>query len=118
MKEDFWTGTRTNPGGSLRFRLNAHLAASGSYSRDNVSLPEGSFVDDLATFRLDWSLSMRMFLNAFVQYNGSNDTWFSNVRFNLIHRPLSDIFVVWNQKRSPSEIQHGLILKYTHLIAF
>jgi len=59
-----------------------------------------------------------MFLNAFVQYNGEADTWLSNVRFNLIHRPLSDIYVVWNETRGPGSTGRALMLKYTHLLAF
>jgi hypothetical protein len=68
--------------------------------------------------RLDWSFSPRMFLNAFVQYNGEADAWLSNVRYNLIHRPLSDIYVVWNETRAPGVTRRALMLKYTHLIAF
>jgi hypothetical protein len=57
-------------------------------------------------------------LNVFVQYNGEANTWLSNVRFNLIHRPLSDIYVVWNETRLPGDTRRALMLKYTHLIAF
>ena len=59
-----------------------------------------------------------MFLNAFVQYNGQSDSWLTNIRFNLIHRPLSDIYVVWNETRLPTDTRRALMLKYTHLIAF
>ena len=59
-----------------------------------------------------------MFLNAFVQYNGETDVWSSNVRYNLIHRPLSDIYVVWNETHSTGISGRALMLKYTHLIAF
>jgi hypothetical protein len=68
--------------------------------------------------RLDWSFTPRMFLNAFVQYNGEADTWLSNIRYNLIHRPLSDIYVVWNETRSPAGTRRALLLKYTHLLSF
>ena len=75
-------------------------------------------MDDLLGLRLNWSLTPRMFLNAFVQYNGETDTWISNVRFNLIHRPLSDIYIVWNETRLPGLTRRALLFKYTHLIAF
>jgi len=58
-----------------------------------------------------------MFLNAFVQDNGEADTWLSNVRYDLIHR-LSDIYVVWNETRSPGITRRALMLEYTQLIAF
>jgi hypothetical protein len=115
---EFWTGRQRSIGMSLRYRFNAFVAASANMSRSNIELPDGSFTGDLVGVRLDWSLSPRMFLNAFVQYNGEADTWLSNVRFNLIHRPLSDIYVVWNETRSPGATRRALLLKYTHLLAF
>jgi hypothetical protein len=115
---EFWTGKQRTGTASLRYRFSAHVAASATVSRSLVELPEGSFTGDLLGMRLDWSFTPRMFLNAFVQYNGEADAWLSNIRFNLIHRPLSDIYVVWNETRSPGITRRALLLKYTHLIAF
>ena len=47
----------------------------------------------------------------------------ANVRFDLIHRPLSDLFVVYNEQRltdqpTPVNAGRGLIVKYTHMLAF
>jgi hypothetical protein len=115
---EFWTGRQRAVSGNVRYRLSAHLAASASVSRSVVDLPDGSFTGDLVGLRLDCSFTPRMFLNAFVQYNGEADAWLSNVRFNLIHRPLSDIYVVWNETRTAGVARRALLLKYTHLIAF
>jgi hypothetical protein len=115
---EYWTGRQRVAEGSLRFRLNEHVAASASLTRNLIDLPQGTFAANLARFRLDWSFTPRMFLNAFVQYNGEADSWLSNIRFNLIHRPLSDIYVVWNETRLTGDTQRALMLKYTHLIAF
>jgi uncharacterized protein DUF5916 len=115
---EYWTGTQRVTGGGLRFRLNEHVAASANITRNVINLPQGRFAANLERFRLDWSFTPRMFLNAFVQYNGEADSWLSNIRFNFIHRPLSDIYVVWNETRAPGDTQRALMLKYTHLIAF
>jgi hypothetical protein len=115
---EFWTGRQKTGSANVRYRFSAHVAASASLARSVVDLPDGSFTGDLVGLRLDWSFSPRMFLNAFVQYNGEADAWLSNIRFNLIHRPLSDIYVVWNETRSPGDTRRALMLKYTHLIAF
>jgi hypothetical protein len=115
---EFWTGRQKEFGGSVRVRVNAHLAASATFGRSMVTLPEGSFTGDLVGLRVDTSFTPRMFLNAFIQYNGETDAWLSNVRFNLIHRPLSDIYIVWNETRQPAQDQRALLLKYTQLIAF
>ena len=115
---EFWNGRQRAASANARVRLSAHVAASISVARSTVSLPEGSFTGDLVGWRLDWSLTPRMFLNAFVQYNSEADTWLSNVRFNLIHRPLSDIYVVWNEVRSPGLTRRALLFKYTHMFSF
>jgi hypothetical protein len=115
---EYWTGTQRVGGGGLRFRLNEHVAASVNITRNVIALPQGRFAANLERFRLDWSFSPRMFLNAFVQYNGEADAWLSNIRFNFIHRPLSDIYVVWNETRAPGDTQRALMLKYTHMVAF
>ena len=101
----------------MRWRLDAHLALSTSLSRSVITLPNGSFTGDLVGMRADWSITPRMFLNAFVQYNGETDTWLTNVRYNFIHRPLSDIYVVWNETRSATITRRALLLKYTYMLA-
>jgi hypothetical protein len=115
---EFWTGRQKEFTGSLRVRLNAHLAASATFGRSIVTLPQGPFTGDLVGLRVDTSFTPRMFLNAFIQYNGETEAWLSNVRFNLIHRPLSDIYIVWNETRHPVQDQRALLLKYTQLIPF
>ena len=114
----YWTGSQRVASGGVRFRLNQYVAASANVERSVIDLPHGTFASNLARFRLDLSFTSRMFLNAFVQYNGEADTWLSNIRFNLIHRPLSDIYIVWNETRLPGDTRRALMLKYTHLIAF
>jgi hypothetical protein len=43
------------------------------------------------------------------------------VRFNVIHRPLSDIFFVYNERRDSvtgAMIDRALIAKMTYMLAF
>ena len=115
---EFWNGRQAVVGGGLRMRVNAHFASSVTLRRSHIDLPDGAFTGDLFGFRADWSFSPRMFLNAFIQYNGQADTWIANIKYNFIHRPLSDIYVVWNETRVAGTIRRALLLKYTHLIAF
>ena len=114
----FWTGWQRSVNAGLRVRFNSHVAASATLGRSVVHLPEGSYTADLVGVRLDWSFTPRMFLNAFLQYNSETNTWLSNVRFNLVHRPLSDIYVVWNETRLPTVTRRVLMFKYTHMLAF
>jgi hypothetical protein len=114
----FWTGEQRTVKGGLRLRVNAHVAASGTFGRSVIRQPAGAYTADLVGFRLDWSFTPQMFLNAFVQYNGETDTWLSNVRYNFMHRPLSDIYVVWNETRLPGVARRVFLLKWTHMLAF
>jgi hypothetical protein len=62
-----------------------------------------------------------MFVNALLQYNTDADQWTSNIRFNVIHRPLSDFFVVYNDRRdrvSGLLIDRAVIAKVTYTMAF
>ena len=114
----FWSGTQRVIDGLARLRFNAHFAVSGTLGVNLIELPEGSFDGTLVGLRVDWSFTPRMFLNAFIQYNGETDAVLSNIRYNFIHRPLSDIYVVWNETRLPGLTRRALLFKYTQLLSF
>jgi hypothetical protein len=117
----YWHGTRDGVSGGMRVRLNAKVAASATMSRDVLNLAGQSFTSDLLQLRLDTSFSTRMFLNAFVQYNGVTRDVSSNVRFDFIHHPLSDLFVVYNETRPTGTTlrpSRSLTVKLTHLLSF
>ncbi len=47
--------------------------------------------------------------------------WTSNLRFNIIHRPLSDFFLVYNERRDDRTgdmISRAVIAKMTYMVAF
>ena len=105
--------------GSVRWRLNANLAASTSVEVNDVNLPQGAFDTQLARFRIDYSLNTRMFLNSFIQYNSATSSWLTNIRYRFIYRPLSDFYVVYNDTRSAGrEGQRTLAVKHTLMLAF
>jgi hypothetical protein len=66
---------------------------------------------------VNYAFSPRMFLNAFIQYNSDTHKVSSNIRFRFIHRPLSDLFVVYNEQRDTvtHRDDRTLTIKYTHL---
>jgi hypothetical protein len=124
---EYYNGTRTGFTAGVRVRANANFASTFSFSRDTIDLPNGvSFHTDLASLRLDTSFSTRMFLNAFIQYNSVTHQLLSNIRYDFIHHPLSDIFIVYNDTRFQNVLQptatqipsRALILKVTHLLSF
>ena len=123
---EFYDGTRDGVTVGGRVRLNEQLASTVSMSRDAVTLPEGiSYQTTLASLRIDASLSTRIFLNAFVQYNSVTGHVSSNVRFQFIHHPLSDLYVVLNDSRIVDSLNaaaappsRAVSVKVTHLFSF
>ncbi len=117
---DFYTGYKHSYGVRGTFRFGYKLETSFGYTHHNINLPEGHFKTNLLTTRFNYSFSTAMFLNALVQYNSDTQQVSSNVRFNLIHRPLSDIFVVYNERRDSvggDLTNRALILKVTYMVA-
>ena len=90
-----------------------------NYIRSSVQLGAAQrFTTDLVTARLNFSFTTTVFLNALVQYNTDAKQWSSNVRFNIIHHPLSDFFLVYNARRdtvSGNLIDRAIIAKLTYL---
>ena len=117
---DFYSGNRNEHSAALQVRPNYRLTIRADYQRNYVELPQARFRTNELGLRLDYSFNPRMFLNTFIQYNNESDRITSHVRFRLIHRPLSDIYVVYNgvRDRENSETDWTLSLKYTHLFNF
>jgi len=117
---NFYSGYRHRYELVGRYRWSYRLNTAVEYQHNNISLPEGRFKTNLLATRVDYSFSTNMFLNALLQYNNDSRQWSSNVRFNLIHRPLSDFFLVYNERRhslTGDLIDRALIAKFTYMIA-
>ena len=118
---EFYDGYRRNytVGGTLR--LNEHLNVALSDQMNDIDLASGSFLTHLVTGRVNLYFTTKVFVNALVQYNTDTNQWSSNVRLDIIHRPLSDIYLVYNERRdyrSGDLISRAVIAKMTYLFAF
>jgi len=103
------------------FRVNQHFNAAFSLQVNDIELPTTSYVSTLLAMRLDYSVNTSVFLNALVQYNTDTDEWSSNIRLNVIHRPLSDFFLVYNERRiggAGGNVDRSIVAKLTYLLAF
>ncbi len=114
----FFDGDKDSYSLGVRFRPNYHFTADLSWDHDDISLPSGNFTTNLVNSRLLYAFNTRIFLNALIQYNSTVREIESNVRFNFIHRPLSDVFLVYNEVRaSTGEVQErAFIAKVTYAL--
>ena len=92
-----------------------------SANRNDVDLPEGSFLADLASARVRFATSTTFFGSAFVQYNAETDQLVSNLRLDFRHAPLSDVFLVLVDRRhlpTGVTLERSVAVKVTRLLAF
>ena len=118
---EFYDGYRRGYTFGPTIRLNERFNATLNLQVNDVTLSTGAFVSKLVTGRVNYNFNTKMFVNALLQYNTDSHQWSSNLRFNLIHRPLSDFFFVYNERRderSGDLINRALVAKMTYLVAF
>lgn len=119
---EFWDGHRWFVGGDLAFD-SPHIGFGLSYEHNDVDVPGGAFETDLVRGRLRLAASTRLFGNALVQYNSQNHSFSANLRINWIHRPGSDLFIVFNERRQVfgprwNPESRAFIVKLTYLVWF
>ena len=116
---EFFDGDKDSYAVTGRFRK-PQFQAEVSWKHDNVRLASGDFETDLVSTRLNYSFNTNMFLNALIQYNSDLKEISSNIRYNFIHKPLSDLFLVYNERRSSTGevVERALIAKLTYVFSF
>jgi len=118
---DFYDGYKQSYTVGAAVRLNGRFNASINESRNQIRLRAGQYTTDLITARLEYGFSTMAFANALLQYNTDAREWSSNLRFNIIHRPLSDFFLVFNERRDSTTgglLDRALVAKMTYMMAF
>jgi Domain of unknown function (DUF5916) len=117
---DFYSGTKDSISLGGVLKAGRKLSAGADWSYNDIVLKEGRFKTHLLTARFAYNFTTNMFLNALVQYNNLTHEWSSNIRYNFIHRPLSDLFVVYNDLRDETGLpkNRAFIVKYTQLLSF
>jgi hypothetical protein len=121
----FWNGTQKSAKVGVVYRPSYHLTFDMALQRNDIDLPSPMhpFTTNLVTSRIGYAFNTRTFLDTLLQYNTDLNQFNANVRFDLIHRPLSDLFIVYNEQQltnqpTPVNPGRGLVVKYTHMLAF
>jgi hypothetical protein len=109
--------------GDLQWTPTANLSLALGYTYNRVDIPADAFNADLARMKLSLALSTRLTANALLQYNDEDDLLAANLRINFIHRPGSDLFIVFNEERGSDGSLWDLnnrtaLMKVTYLARF
>jgi hypothetical protein len=118
------TTATTTPGTSGGVRSGGKFQATLQYVRESYRLPGGDFTTELLPFRVSWSFTPRMSIQALVQYNGVASQIGTNVRFAWLLRSGTGLFVVYNDRRDTARqtpetiLGRSLIVKFSRLVDF
>jgi hypothetical protein len=120
-----WSGTQRTIQAEVTVKPSYKFKFSLGVHRTDASLeqPLMDFVTSIWTMRANYSFTTNMFLDSLIQYNSARNKMNANIRFNIMHHPLSDLFVVYNEQRfttpeNPIPTGRGLIVKFTQMFTF
>jgi hypothetical protein len=121
--QHIWDGTVSSLAASLGTKAAPHLTLGASYTRSQATLPGGAFAAHVVGLNGTWAFSTRLSAGARAQYNSLDRRLVFNGRLRLIHRPGSDLYVVFNEERGePGEPRllrsRGLAVKLSYLVRF
>ena len=117
-----WNGTQQSVNGSITVKPDYHLRTTVGVQRTAGALPDGDFVRTIWTGRANYSFTTNMFVDALAQYDAVRQRLNLNVRFNLLHHPLSNLYVVYNEQRFTTDTApatgRSVVVKLTQMLAF
>ena len=118
-------GNRVMLGPTVKARIGETFTTELAYERNDVDLPGGRFVTNLARARISYSFTTRMFVQALVQYNDRADIWSVNLRFGWLQAANTGLFVVYTDTRGlyalydpsdrPERVDRSFIVKYSRM---
>lgn len=115
----FFNGERFSFEGNLSLRLQPYFVASSQINYDNIDLPE-PYPDAsiwLVGPRFDVTFNKKLFWTTLVQYSNQNDNIGINSRLQWRFKPLSDLFIVYNDNYFVNTIApkvRSLTVKFTY----
>ena len=93
----FWNGARDTLSIRSDYRMTTNFGVSFNYDINWVNLPQGEFATHLASSRVQVAFRNDLAVLGLFQYNQDTQQFSTNVRFNWILKPGSELFVVYNE---------------------
>ena len=117
----YYDGSRFTLTGGVRWQPDRHLVLDADATHNGVTAQGDSFSADLYAARVQYAVSTTLNFSGFVQYNAAAEEVVTNLRADLIHAPLSDLFVLYTERRSTAGIgvmERYFTVKVTRLMIF
>ena len=107
-----------------RVEVTPQFSLEPTIELNRIDIPEGRFTVALATSRVTYTFTPRMFVSGLVQYNSVSSQLGTNVRFRWEYLPGSELFFVYNDqrdtmlRRAPMLESRSIVVKLTRLLRF
>ena len=118
----FFGGDRLRFNPQFRVRVGERFNTEVGWDRNDVDLPGGRFVTNLARARVSYSFSPRVFVQSLIQYNDRANLWSSNFRFGWLQQANTGLFIVYTDSHLiddpvfvPRYAERSLIIKISRM---
>lgn len=116
---EFFNGYRYGFLADVRLRIQPYFTASIQSSINYIDLPDPYPTETILFVgpKFDFTFTKNLFWSTYVQYNSQDEDFGINSRLQWRFKPLSDLFLVYNDNYKTSPISQGtraVILKFTY----
>ncbi len=116
----FFGGSHWSAEASVSASPNPQISMELAYAWNRIDVPNGELTANITSLRFGYAFSTKLITNALVQYNSLDNDVSANLRLNFIHRPGSDLFIVFTERRGVQDelwdlSNRGLVAKLTYL---
>ncbi|MGE0451509.1 MAG: DUF5916 domain-containing protein [Vicinamibacterales bacterium] len=114
----FLSGTQVSWSGTANVRSGSRLTSVFRWTRNDVTLPQGSFITNLGSLRVGYNFTTLVNVQALIQYNDRTQRWTTNLRFNWQRDAATGLYVVYNDTEALNglgPVNRAFVIKYTHL---
>ena len=116
----FYSGDRVAISPTVQLRLAEKFVGEFGWQQNDVDLPEGDFTTDIGLFRMAWSFTPKIAVEALFQYNNRDDALATNLRFSWLRKANTGLYLVFNDIQGydaypGAQPDRSLIAKYTYL---
>ena len=117
----YYNGKITTLSAKVRYAPSPKIAVSIDYEQNDlkkVGVNKEDLITQLVTPNIRMALNPRLQLNVFYQYNTATERSRWNARFSWEYRPLSYIYLVFNENKTANFRQDQSIAKISYLRQF
>ncbi|HIG39759.1 MAG TPA: hypothetical protein EYQ14_04370 [Gammaproteobacteria bacterium] len=117
----FFGGDRISLEPTVGYRIGEAFSTELSWLHNDIELEGGDFRIGIGRFRLTYSFTPKISIQALVQYNERDEVTATNLRFAWLTKADSGLYIVYNEVDDnsfgvPGEPRREFIVKYSHIL--